>query len=192
MESQCALSLRCVEDGDSATRKVCMQTLAPGAECTDLLESTVCTPDGCHTETPCADGERCFPDAGLATSHCGPARTSGETCAGTQCADGLLCYQGAAEQEQHCHPPAAVATFCVPNVCADGLYCNEAQRCELDNQRTQGQPCPKGGVQCAGGLYCDPDGVCQPTLGKDEDCGGKQQCADGMDCRYGKCRYNCS
>jgi hypothetical protein len=162
----------------------------------------------CEDSGDCAAGLRCVDD-GYSTMRrrCARPLASGAECTGltdyrifsqgiqieTACPAGERCLPDTDASTSHCGPARRAGEHCSALTdCADGLFCNESERCEKENQRGEGQPCPNlERYYCAEGLYCSGEEICERGLGEGEACARGDRCAKGLVCRFGQCRANC-
>jgi hypothetical protein len=184
----CARGAECAPSND----RVCQEKGREGERCMgdeceaglacDLTATfPVCRPllalgEACDMGSSCVAGATC--NAG----RCVELPAQGETCLFGQCAAGLVCDQSS----QTCGPRRAANESCSASTdCEEGLACDQATfpgSCVAKS--AEGEACNGDSARCEAGLFCTPDGTCQPFLAAEAECTGPDACGPQAECLF--------
>lgn len=208
----CSVGNQCVS-GACVDGVCCASASCPvGQSCNVFGSSGSCAPLRPEGQECRADGDCLSGNCQAGTPPvCGPPRTATPTVTPTRTptptplANGQFCIEDADCQSE----------FCTDGFCCDAATCPEGQACNIEGREGQcsapkpsgGQSCnPSESSPCAGGLFCNPDGVCCQSAscpegqrcdvtGKEGRCaspsGTGAACSKNSDCQSGlECRLD--
>jgi hypothetical protein len=153
----------------------------------------------CDTSEDCSVGLFCPPVKDTGVSACARPAAATQSCLGDlalhaidhpPCQPGLFC-QLIGENPGGCPSPPCLDFRCVPFFeegeactgleCAAGLACNDGT-CRKTGPSAPGAPC-RLTENCAEGLYCDPNGACEPRKRAGEACRNPADSNAAFECK---------